>query len=147
MAIQIHIDTVYKLTKPGDIAVLRLCKALEDRDKNVRVWAANGLGRFGPASADAVDKLRKVLKDRADQVASTCAQAFRPSCRIGRFARLGGLGSEVEPAQASTSATVREGRNSGLEVDSVVASMTELVRRCVMPYHLTTKKKKKKKKY
>jgi HEAT repeat protein len=36
---------------------------LEDKDANVRAYAADGLGKFGPAAKEAVPALKRLLAD------------------------------------------------------------------------------------
>jgi HEAT repeat protein len=52
-----------------DYSVPTLCKTLrEDKDPNMRYWAAQSLGQFGPAAKAAVPELIAALKDEDKMV-------------------------------------------------------------------------------
>ncbi len=51
------------LSRVGPEAIPGLTKLLDDKDAIVRAYAADGLGKFGPAAKDAVSALKRLLTD------------------------------------------------------------------------------------
>ena len=59
-----------------DYSVETLTAKLKDKDPNLRYWAAESLGRFGPGAEAAVPELAQALKDEVPMVRSGAAYAL-----------------------------------------------------------------------
>jgi HEAT repeat protein len=70
-----------------DYSVEKLTSTLKDKDPNMRYWAAESLGRYGPKAHVAVPNLIEALKDENHMV------------RMGAAYALGEMGSAAESAR------------------------------------------------
>jgi HEAT repeat protein len=94
-------------------SVPSLVKTLkEDKDPNMRYWAAESLGKFGPEAAPAVPDLVAALKDESAMV------------RMGAAYALGEIGSAdaVPPLQDAT-------KDSDKQVRDAAASALQQIRK------------------
>lgn len=72
----ICIQPIQAAPDPVDKAVRGLIKALSDKDSNVVYYAAEALGKIGPAAAPAIPALIEVLKDEKGANSSTAGNGL-----------------------------------------------------------------------
>ena len=89
-----------------DYSVEKLTATLKDKDPNMRYWAAESLGRFGPGAERAVPELTAALHDEEAMVRSGAAYAL---AEIGR------------PADAAKDALTEATKDSQKEVRDAAA--------------------------
>jgi HEAT repeat protein len=62
---------------PASIAVDRLIKILDSKDRESRVWTISALAAIGASSKPALPKLNELLKDNEEEIREVAAEAIR----------------------------------------------------------------------
>lgn len=79
-----------------DHSVEKLVTTLQDNDPNMRYWAAESLGHYGPAAKSAVPELAATLQDDSKMV------------RMGAAYALAEIGPAAEPARDALTAAAND---------------------------------------